>query len=49
MGQLISVFTMLFALFPAWFSLSVLGFLAFGLVIIIIKIVGFILDAVPFL
>lgn len=49
MGFLVSLFTIMFSIFPAWFALAVLGFLAFSLIVIVIKIVAFVLDAIPFL
>lgn len=45
-GQVISI---LGAIFPSWVIVVALGFLAVALVIIIIKIVAFVLDAIPFL
>lgn len=49
MGALIQVFTFLFAIFPTWFAVLVLAFVAFLTVLIVINVVGFILKAVPFL
>lgn len=43
------VITTLCAVFPSWVVAVAIGFLAVALVIIIIKLVAFVLDAVPFL
>lgn len=45
-GQII---TTLCAVFPAWVVVVALGFLALSLIFIIVKLVAFVLDAVPFL
>lgn len=49
MGIIVSVCTILFAIFPSWFAILLLAFMAFILVLIVINIVGFVLKAVPFL
>lgn len=43
------VITTLCAVFPAWVVAVALGFLALSLVFIIVKLVAFVLDAIPFL
>lgn len=48
MGTLIQIFVMLCSIFPVWFVLVFLGFIGLLLVIITIKIVAFVLDALPF-
>lgn len=49
MSTLGSMISILFAVLPAWFAAVVLGILALTLLVIVIKLVGFILDAIPFL
>lgn len=43
------VITTLCAVFPSWVVAVAIGFLAVALVLIILKLVAFVLDAVPFL
>ena len=43
------VITTLCAVFPSWVVAVAIGFLAVALLIIIVKLVAFVLDAVPFL
>lgn len=43
------VITTLCAVFPAWVVAVAIGFLAVALILIIVKLVAFVLDAVPFL
>lgn len=43
------VITTLCAVFPSWVVAVAIGFLAVALVLIIVKLVAFVLDAVPFL
>lgn len=49
MSLIASVIVTLCAIFPAWLVAVALAMVALVLLIIIIKIVGFVLDAVPFL
>lgn len=49
MGILINVIVSLCSLFPVWFVIVILGSIALVLIFIIVKIVGFVLDALPFL
>lgn len=49
MGTLIQVFISLCALFPTWFVVVFFGFLALIVLFVVIKIVAFVLDAIPFL
>lgn len=49
MGGVISLFRMILVVYPTWFAVFFFGFLALLLIFIVIKIVGFILEAVPFL
>lgn len=43
------VITTLCAVFPSWVVAVAIGFLAVALILIIVKLVAFVLDAVPFL
>lgn len=47
--MVVAVIQSLFAILPSWFVISFLGLIAFAFIILAIKIVGFILDAIPFL
>lgn len=49
MGYFATVISTLFAIFPSWFAIAFLGLLAIAVIVMIVKIVGFILDAIPFL
>lgn len=49
MGTLINVIVILGSIFPAWLVTIFLGLLALTLIFIIVKIVAFVLDAIPFL
>lgn len=49
MGFFIQVLTTLFAVFPSWLVIAFLGVIALSLIVIIVKVVGFVLDAIPFL
>lgn len=49
MSFIAQVITTLCAVFPSWVVAVAIGFLAVALVLIIVKLVAFVLDAVPFL
>lgn len=49
MSIFITVFTMLLTLFPEWLAIAIMGFITMLLIIMVIKIVAFVLDAIPFL
>lgn len=49
MGYFISVITSLCAIMPSWVVIGFLAVIALALVVMIVKIVGFVLDAIPFL
>lgn len=43
------VITTLCAVFPSWVVAVALGFISLSLVFIVVKLVAFVLDAIPFL
>lgn len=49
MGTLVEAIVIMGSIFPSWLVAIILGILALLVVFIIIKIVGFILDALPFI
>lgn len=49
MGTLVETIVIMGSIFPSWLVSIILGILALLVVFIIIKIVGFILDALPFI
>ena len=49
MGTLVQVIVLMGSIFPSWLVTIILGVLALLVIFIIIKVVGFILDAIPFL
>ena len=49
MSLFITIFTMLLTLFPEWLAIAIMGFISMLLIILVIKIVAFVLDAIPFL
>lgn len=49
MTTLVSIFITLCAIFPTWLVATALGLLTFVAIVIIIKLVSLVLDAVPFL
>lgn len=48
MGTLIQVYVSLCSLFPVWFVSVVLGFVALVVIFIVVKIIAFMLDLLPF-
>lgn len=44
-----AIYQLMFSWLPAWVQVVLLGFFAFILILLIVKLVGFILDAIPFL
>lgn len=44
-----SMWQLLFAWLPAWVHVLILALVAIAVVIIVLKIVGIVLDAIPFL
>lgn len=49
MGTVIQVIVTMGSIFPSWLVTIILGVLALLVIFIIVKIVGFILDAIPFI
>lgn len=49
MGSFIQLLVVMLSIFPSWFAVLVLGFMALLVIFIVIKIVAFVLDAIPFL
>lgn len=49
MTWLASLFIVLFSLFPPWVSIIAMAMITFVTIVIIIKIIAFVLDAIPFL
>lgn len=49
MGTVIQVIVTMGSIFPSWLVAIVLGVVALLVIFIVIKIVGFILDAIPFI
>lgn len=47
--MLVAVWQLLFAWLPAWFQVVVLALIAIAVVLLVLKIVGIVLDAIPFL
>lgn len=47
--SIVSVYQLLFSWLPVWVQVVVLGLIALLVVILIVKLVGFILNAIPFL
>lgn len=43
------VIASLMAVFPSWAVIAFLSVIAIALVVMVVKIVGFVLDAIPFL
>lgn len=43
------LWTVLFSWLPAWFQVVVLGLIALTVIFIIVKVIGLILNAIPFL
>lgn len=48
-GTVIQVIVTMGSIFPSWLVAIVLGVIALLVIFIIVKIVGFILDAIPFI
>lgn len=49
MGYLASILLTMFAIFPSWVSIFLMSVIAIVLIVLVVKIVGFVLDAIPFL
>lgn len=47
--SLVQIYQWLFSWMPVWFQVVVLGLIGFLAVIIVLKIIGFVLNAIPFL
>ena len=48
MGTIVQVIVLMGSIFPVWLTTIILGMLALLLIFIIVKIVAFVLDALPF-
>lgn len=48
MSAFIEVFAILLTLFPSWLAVAIMGFVTLLVIVIVIKVVAFILDALPF-
>lgn len=44
-----NMLAMLLSIFPTWLAILVLSFLALLLIVLVVKLVAFVLDAIPFL
>lgn len=49
MGIIVQIFVSLCAIFPTWFVVVFLGFLSLLVIFLVIKIVTFVKNAIPFL
>lgn len=47
--SILVAYQLLFSWLPAWVQVVILGLIAFVFIMLVVKIVGFILDAIPFL
>lgn len=47
--NLLVVYQYLFSWLPVWFQVVVLGLIALIIIFLVVKVVGFVLDAIPFL
>lgn len=47
--SIVTVYQLLFSWLPVWLQVVVLGLIALVMIILIVKIVAFVLDAIPFL
>lgn len=43
-----AVWQLLFAWLPVWVQVAILGFISLMVVLVILKIIGIVLDAIPF-
>lgn len=43
-----AIWTLFFGWLPAWFQVCILGFLSLIIIIIALKIIALVLDAIPF-
>lgn len=46
---MLELWSILFSWLPAWFQVVVLGLIALSVLLIVLKIIGLVLDAIPFL
>lgn len=46
--MLATVWQLLFSIFPAWFAIGLLAFITFLVVVLVLKIIKVVLDAIPF-
>lgn len=44
-----SILSIMFSVFPTWFSVILLVLFALALIILLIRVIGAIIDAIPFL
>lgn len=49
MGYFIQVLLTMFSIFPSWVTIFFFGIISIALIVLVVKIVGFVLDAIPFL
>lgn len=47
--SIVTVYQLMFSWLPVWLQVVVLGFIALIIILLIVKIVAFVLDAIPFL
>lgn len=47
--SIVGIYQVMFSWLPVWLQVVVLGFLALIVIFMIVKIVAFVLDAIPFL
>lgn len=47
--SIVTVYQLLFSWLPVWFQVVVLGLIAFLMILLVVKVVAFVLDAIPFL
>lgn len=47
--SIITVYQLLFSWLPVWLQVVVLGLVALIMIMLVVKIVAFVLDAIPFL
>lgn len=47
--NIVQIYQLIFSWLPVWFQIVVLGLIALIVILLIVKLVGFILNAIPFL
>ena len=49
MSKFIQTWAIMLSIFPTWLAILIMSFMALLLIVLVIKLVAFVLDAIPFI